>query len=165
MDPTRDTTGATVPGTVVHEDLPRYATWFKLVIAGTLLLTVVLGIVLFPVSPAGALVCLGVTVFDALLFHAVIPRKYQIFPDRLRIVLGRPFALNVALDTITEAREAGGGLALAYFGHRFAPSTETVVEIVRSRGLNVVISPDRRELFLDRLREALDTAQRSPLVP
>jgi hypothetical protein len=72
-----------------------------------------------------------------------------------RIVLGRPFAVNIPLATIQEARSAYGSKALSYWGVRFATSSKTVVEIVRHRGWNFVISPANRELFLERLAEAL----------
>jgi hypothetical protein len=149
-----------VPAALVHEDLPPYAGWLKVVIVWSLVLTGGLGFALLPVNPAAAAVLLGVTVFDALLFHFVLPRKYQIFTDRLRVVLGRPFAFNVPLGTIAEARPVSGIMALAGGGIRFATTTSTVVKIVRSRGMNVVISPRGQDLFLEHLQSALE-AQRA----
>ena len=73
----------------------------------------------------------------------------------LGIVLGRPLAVNIPLATIKEARPAPGSKAFAYWGVRFATSLKNVVEIVRHRGLNFVISPSNRDLFLERLAEAL----------
>jgi hypothetical protein len=96
-----------------------------------------------------------VTVFDALLFYAILPQRYQIWTDRVRIVLGRPFSVNFPLTTISEALPASGAKAFAYGGLRFATSSRTVIEIVRHRGWNFVISPANRELFLERLAEAL----------
>ena len=146
-----DTDGAYL----IYEDRAAYDAWLKWLLAVTLGVTLVPAIVLFPYEPVGAWVLLGTTVFDALLFHAILPRRYQILSDRLRIVLGRPFAINIALTTIREARPAGGMVTMAYWGVRLATSTKSVVEIVRYRGLDFVISPAHREEFLTHLKQAI----------
>lgn len=140
---------------LLHEDTAEYDSWLKLILGGTLSFTLLLGVYLLYVDRTGALICFGVTVFDALLFYAILPQRYQIWTDRVRIVLGRPFAVNIPLATIQEARSASGSKALSYWGVRFATSSKTVVEIVRHRGWNFVISPANRELFLERLAETL----------
>jgi len=140
---------------LVYEDTPQYDIWLKMIVGGTLALTLVLGIALLSVDVLGAGVVLGVTVFDALLFNAVIPRRYQIFQDKVRIVLGGPFAFNIPLSTISEARSASGSKAFVYWGIRFATSSRSVVEIIRGKGWNVVISPRNRDAFLNQLAQAL----------
>jgi len=42
-----------------------------------------------------------------------------------------------------------------YGGLRLATSLKSVVEIVRSKGLNVVISPANRDAFLEQMAQAL----------
>jgi len=140
---------------LTYEDSARYDFWLKLILGGTLTLTLVLGIVFIFSDTAGALVMFGVTAFDALLFNAILPRRYQIYQDRLRVVLGRPFAFNISFSTIKEARSATGSAAFMYGGLRFATSFRSIVEIVRSKGLNVVISPASRDAFLEQLNQAL----------
>ncbi len=140
---------------LIHEDTAMYDPWLKLLLGGILSFTLLLGVYLLYVDWTGALICFGVTVFDALLFYAILPQRYQIWTDRVRIVLGRPFAVNLPFTTIREARSAAGFKAFAYGGVRFATSSKTVIEIVRHRGWNFVISPANRELFLERLAEAL----------
>ena len=87
----------------------------------------------------------GVTVFDALLFYAILPKRYQIFQDKVKIVLGQPIAIDIPLSTIREARPAPGSRTFVYGGIRLATSSRNVVEIVRSKGLNIVISPANRD--------------------
>lgn len=142
---------------LLYEDTAEYDLWLKLLLGGILTFTLIMGFFLLPVDRTGAYIFLGVTVFDALLFYAILPQRYQIWTDRVRIVLGRPLAVNIPLATIQEARSASGSKAFAYWGVRFATSSKNVVEIVRHRGLNFVISPSNRELFLERLAEALKT--------
>ena len=140
---------------LLYEDTAEYDLWLKLLLGGILAFTLVMGFFLLSVDKTGAYIFLGVTVFDALLFYVVLPQRYQIWTDRVRIVLGRPLAVNIPLATIKEARSASGSKAFAYWGVRFATSAKNVVEIVRHRGLNFVISPSNRDLFLERLAEAL----------
>ena len=140
---------------LLHEDTPEYDSWLKLILGSVLSFTLLLGVYLLNVDKEGAYIAFSVTVFDALLFYAILPQHYQIWTDRVRIVLGRPFAVNFPLATIKEVRPAPGIKAFAYRGLRFATSSKRVVEIVRHRGWNFVISPGNRELFLERLGEAL----------
>ena len=142
---------------LLYEDTAEYDLWLKLLLGGILAFTLVMGFFLLSVDKIGAYIFLGVTVFDALLFYAILPKRYQIWRDRMRIVLGRPLAVNIPLATIQEARSASGSKAFAHWGVRFATSSRTVVEIVRHRGWNFVISPSNRDLFLERLAEALKT--------
>jgi len=140
---------------LIYEDSPQYDIWLKLILGSTLAFTLVLGIVFLLVDLLGTWIMFGVTIFDALLFNAVIPRRYQIFQDKLKIVLGNPFAFSIPLSTIKEVRPASGSMAFAYWGIRLATSSSSVVEIVRSKGFNVVISPTNRDAFLDQLNQAL----------
>jgi len=143
---------------LVYEDTPRYDNWLKLILGSVLALTFVLGILLLFEDNAGAWIMLVVTLFDALLFYEVLPHRYQIFKDRLRILLGRPFSINIPLSTIKEVRSASGWKAFAYKGIRLATSSKNVVEIIRHKGWNIVISPANRDVFLEQLGYALNIA-------
>ena len=143
------------PAYLVYEDVPLYDLWLKLILGGVLALTLIPGIALLSVDITGTWVMLGATAFDVLLFYAILPRRYQIFQDKVRIVLGQPFAFNISLSVIKEGRQASGSKAFAYRGIRFATSSRSVVEIVRHKGLNVVISPSDRDMFLEQLNQAL----------
>jgi hypothetical protein len=143
------------PPFLLYEDTPRYDIWLKLVLGGVLAMTLVLGVVLLFSETEGAFVMFGVTAFDAALFTLIMPRRYQIYSDKLRIVLGGPFAWNIPFSTIKEARPASSLKAFAYGGVRFATSSKGVVEIARSKGCSVVISLANREVFLEQLNRAL----------
>lgn len=158
--PTSGLSTMTTPSYLVHEDTPGVGLLLKAIITGVLGLTLGLGIWLLLVDIAAASAMLAVTVADAVLFNWIMPRRYQIWSDRLRIVLGWPFALNVPLEDIAEAREASGWAALGRRGLRLAPSTTGVVVIVRRRGLDVVISPSDRDVFLDRLNTGLEAVRK-----
>lgn len=143
------------PGYLLYEDNPKVDRWMKLMFAGIVLLFLVLGLVLLFEDIEAAFTMFGVAVFDALLFKSVVPRRYEIYSDKLRVVLGGPFALNISLSTVKEVKAASGAKAFAYSGVRFATSSKNVVEITRIRGCNYVISPLNREVFLEQANRAL----------
>ena len=153
---TGDGDGAAIP---VHEQAALYDHWIKYILAAILALTLIPGLWFFSTEPDTGWVLLGCTLFDTLLFHAILPRRFQVFGSRLRIVLGWPFAMNIRLDTVREVRAADSWLAFAYWGIRFATSTRSMVEIVRNRGLNVVISPADREAFITQMSQLLPSGQ------
>ena len=146
---------------LIHEDRPQYDLWLKLIVGGTIALTLVLGIVFLFVDLVGAWVMFGTTAFDALLFNAIMPRSYQIFQDRLRIVIGKPFAFTIPLDTIKEVRPASSSETFIFWGIKFATSASNVAEIVRNKGMNVIISPANCDAFLGQVNQALKTMRDS----
>jgi len=144
---------------LIYEDRPRYDLWLKVILGSILALTLVLGFVLLTVDILGAWIMFGTTLFDALLFRAILPRRFQIFEDRVKILLGGPFALNIPLVDISEVRSASGREVFIYWGIRFATSPSGVIEIVRRKGLSVVISPLNPDLFIEQANRALESAR------
>ena len=148
-------------GYLMYEDIPRYDWSLKLILGGVLAFTLVAGIVLLFVDVAGSLTMFGATLLDALLFYFVAPRRYQIFNNKVRIVLGWPFGMDIPLATIKEAKPASRWDTFGYWGIRLATSSNGAMEIVRTKGWNVVISPSNREAFLERLNQSLKAVQGS----
>jgi len=148
------------PAFLLYEDTARTDAWLKLMLGGILVMFLVLGGVLLFQDKEDAFEMFGIAVFYALLFKLVMPRRYQIYSDKVRIVLGWPLAWNIPFITIKEVRSASGAKAFAYSGVRFATSSKNVVEIRRSRGCNVVISPYNKEIFLEQASRALQAASR-----
>jgi len=143
---------------VLYEDTPHYDFWLKLILGGILALTFILGIIFILEDTEAAVVMFGITLFDALLFKAILPRRFQIFEDRLKILLGGPFAINIPFSNIVEAKPASGRKTVIYSGIRFATSIHHVVEIIRKKGLNLVISPTNDEMFLEQLNQVRNSA-------
>jgi hypothetical protein len=82
-----------------------------------------------------------------------MPRKYCIYEDRLKIVMGVPFSISVRFDAIEYAGEPRGKLTV---GINFVTSFGNTIEIVKKKGMNVNISPGDRKAFLKNLNNALD---------
>jgi hypothetical protein len=104
---------------LIFEDRPKYDLWLKLILGGILALTLVLGILFIYRDTEAAIVLLGITLFDALLFWAIFPRRFQIFEDKLKILLSGPLAINIPLSNIAEAKPASSSKVFFLLGHPF----------------------------------------------
>ena len=149
------------PAFLLYENTPKTDIWLKLMLAGIPAIFLVIGIVLLFQDTASAFGMFGVTVFYAVFFRLVMPQKYQVYNDKVRIVLGGPFAWNIRFSTIKEVRTAPRASAFFYNGVRFASSSSSVVEIQRSKGCNVVISPSDKDVFMEQVHMAMKNASRS----
>ena len=143
---------------MAYVDTPTVALPLKVLMASILAVTLVLGVWLVFEDIVAATAMFAVTVFDGLLFRAVIPRRYEIWSDSVRVVLGGPFAVTIPFQNMAQARAVAREKAYFYWGLRLATTNRGVVEIVRRKGLNVVISPADRETFLQRLSQAIQAA-------
>ena len=148
------------PAFLLYEDASRTDMWLKLMLVGIPMIFLVLGLVLLFQDTASAFGMFGVTIFYAVLFRLIMPQRYQVYSDKVRIVLGGPFAWNIPFSTIKEVRPASRASAFAYNGVRFATSSRGVVEIRRSKGCNVVISPSNKDVFLEQVSMAMKSASR-----
>jgi len=142
-----------IPGLVYDEAAP-YDTWVKYVIYGIPLLLVVIGIWLITVDPTGTIVMIADAALIGLIFYFVMPRRYRIYEDRITIMLGGPIKISVPFAGIAELRAAEGYKSSFYGGMRFATTSRNVVEIIRRKGLNIVISPANRDMFLEQYQLA-----------
>jgi hypothetical protein len=140
---------------VLHEEPAEYSSWLRLIFL------IPVGLFIGAISLAynqeyeGFFVLMSESAFFILLFYFIMPRKYEIYPDKMRIVLGAPFGINIPLPTIKKVKHSSGIKAFIYTGVRFATSTRTVIEIVRNKGLNYVISPQNEDIFVEQLNEAI----------
>ena len=141
---------------LIHEDVPRYDSWLKPFISGFIAFTLILGLVFLMFNTGLAIVLFAITLMDGLLFGIIVPRNFQIYQDKLRIQLGGPFAMNIPLRKIDNARPGSSSDLWVYWGIRFGTSTSNVVEIVRNKGMNVIITPTHFTEFLNQLNRAVN---------
>ena len=137
--------------------MPRYDRGSRAVIIGAPSVTFTLAIAYLAIRDwdAGAAL-LGVAIVASGVYWSVLPRAYVLEADRLLIVLGWPWALNLPFNTIDEFRPGRFLDALRYWGLRFAPSVRAPVEVKRHKGFSVVITPVDREAFLEAAQRALE---------
>ena len=140
---------------LIHEELAEYTSWFRLLFL--IPIGIFIGALISSLNQESeaSLVLLGEGIFFILLFYFIMPRRYQIFHDKLKIVLGSPFSIDIPLSTIKEVRHSSGIKALVYYGVRFVTSTRYVVDVVRNKGLNYVFSPKNGDVFIEQLKQAI----------
>jgi hypothetical protein len=144
------------PAILIYADVPPYDWLTKFLMAaipGAFLIT---GLVLVFFSPRVALAMFVDLAVFALFVSFGLPRRYELYTTELRIVLGWPFRWNIPLSTIAEARPARSRMRWIYWGARLPTSSGTLVEIVRRKGWNTILSPSNRETFLEQLDRALE---------
>ncbi len=152
---------------ILYEDSFKWDLWLKLVLAFSVVLLLMLGILFYidaqyrdivPSEPAadsraGAIVLFACTAFTLVLFWAIFPRRLYILEDRVRVKFGA-FSLNIPFETIEIVRIAKGLELLKSSGISAATSLRNQVEIVRKKGGVVRVSPNRQDSFLESLEQA-----------
>ena len=141
--------------TLLYEDVPRFDSWLKPLVSGFITFFLLLGLIFLYFNTELAITSFAISVFMVLLFTAIIPRRFRIYEDRLRIQLGGPFTFNIPLQHIVEARHGSSSDILFYWGIKFGTSTSNVIEIVRNKGMNVIITPAHFNEFLNQLNRAV----------
>lgn len=147
---------------LLYETSPRFDSWLKPLISGFIAFTLILGLVFLTFSTELAIVMFVITLLDGVLFGIIIPRKFEIYQDKLRINLGGPFAMNIPLKDIDTARPGSSSDLWVYWGIRFGTSTSNVVEIIRNKGMNIIITPEDSQEFTEQLNRAVEI-QSSPV--
>ncbi len=148
---------------LVHEDVPRYGLLFRLIIVAVPGIFLISGIYLwFQGDAEGSRAMLSGIILIGLVFWAVFPRKYQIFQDHLRIVLGGPLALRISFNNIEKIGVTSTHVITVNF---VTAVTRSYVEIVRKKGLAIVITPRDNDSFIESANRALGEWARQSASP
>lgn len=151
---------------VLFEDDVKYDLWLKIILAGSLILLLALGIMFYvdahskdilPETPKedsriGTLIMFAAAAFVVLLYLAVLPRKIYICQDRIRIKFGF-FFFNIPFSGI-ESYLRTKGIPMGFYLSSMT-SYKNQVEIVRKSGLRMRISPTQIDLFMTTLNRAV----------
>jgi hypothetical protein len=138
-----------------YQEIPRYGSWLKPLLHGLVTIILVLGLVFLFFSIEMAVFMFALAAFYGLMFFIILPRRFEIYEDKFRIQLGWPVAVNIPLSNIEQVRPGNAGDVWVYWGIRFGTSTTNVVEIVRKKGLNIIITPENAAEFIDQLNQAI----------
>jgi len=153
---------------VIYEDSPKYNFWIKLV---PLVILLYIGVFVFQLSfikrefigissiqyilfSIFALLIVGLT------FASRLPRRYQIFGDRLKIVRWLPDTSVILFKDVDTAVEGSfGGVKRTY--ETFLLSGKNAITIKRRGWVDpFTFAPRNREEFLRRLNDALNEWKR-----
>ena len=141
----------------MYEHAARYDAWFKALLLIPVCMPLIMFVVLLSNGSNEMLETLIVFVFIVLVIWLVMPRRYLVMPDRLKMVIGASLAINIPYENIRELRQP----ATVELGVNFITSLKTPVEIVQKKGLNVAIAPDDRDGFLRDINAAMQQWRRS----
>ena len=135
------------------------ARWFRIGAYALVALFAVTTVVLTVTAGWVAGISSGLGILAILLFvWAILPKRYEVWPDHLRIVFPA-WGWDIAYESIETVRGGHWYEAYGFMGVRFATSPSQSVTILRRNANlltrpNVVISPEGREEFLRHLRRA-----------
>jgi hypothetical protein len=144
---------------VLYQDEPFYSGILKIILLLVPVIILAASLYLWSTGEGeGSLVLFGEGVFISLLLWAILPRKYQVFEDHLRIVLGGPFSIKIGFGQVTAIEVTTRTALTINFVTRIA---RTYVRIVRRKGLGIAITPKNNELFVKNAHAALNQWQKN----
>ena len=138
---------------LLYQDKPAYGLLLKLIVVivpvGFLVTSIYLW---FSGENTGGLVMLAEAFFIGLIFWIIFPRRYQVYEDHLRIVLGGPFAVKIGFNRITAVEVTS---RIGFTINFVTRITKTYVRIVKRGGLDVAIAPKSSDSFVENANQAL----------
>jgi hypothetical protein len=138
---------------LVYRDQPEYGLFLRLIMIIPAALLAASLYLFLNNETEGSLALLFEACIMGLIFWSVFPREYQVYEDRLRIVLGGPFSVTVGFQDIKAIR-AGSGTGLTV--NWVTRITRSYVEIVKKRGWSIAITPTANDSFIRNANQALE---------
>ncbi len=138
---------------LLYQDEPAYGLLLKLIIVIMPVVLLAASICVLSLGDSSDGLALLVEAFIiGFIFWVVFPRRYQVYEDHLRIVLGGPFSVKVGFDKIKTI----GVMSRLTFSVNFVTKlTKSYVEIAKKRGLSIAITPRTNDLFVENANRAL----------
>ncbi len=138
---------------MLYQDEPVYGLFLKLIVVAAPAMLLAGSLWLWSLDEStGALALLVEAFIIGLIFWLLFPRRYQVYEDHLRIVLGGPVSVRVPFDKIEKIETAGRLYFSVNFATRF---TTNYVAIVKKRGMSIAITPRAEDLFTEHANHAL----------
>jgi hypothetical protein len=142
---------------LLNEHKPKYDAWFKALLAIPVCMPLVMAVVLYASGSKEIWETFIVFIFILALIWFIMPRKFLVMSDRLRLIMGASLGTNILYSNIKEIRKP----ATWDLGVNYITSMKTPLEIVLKKGMNVSIAPEDRQLFLDDINRAMQEWRRS----
>ena len=131
---------------VVYEDRPHTDIWLKLIFMLPAVLMFISAFIFIKFDSAGIYAAAGIAIMMALLYFLVIPTRYCILNNEMRIEFRGPFAFNIPFDTVTGIRDARWSTVGINFPTSMSQSR--VLEIMRKGHMAVTITPSDKQAFV-----------------
>ena len=138
---------------LLYQDEPAYGLLLKLIIVIVPLALLSTSIYIFSSGDnSGGLASLVETFIISFIFWIVFPRRYQVYEDHVRIVLGGPFSVKVGFVKIEAIRVTSRFIFSINFVTRL---TKSYVEIAKKRGMSIAITPRDNNSFVENANRAM----------
>ncbi len=151
---------------ILYESPMKYETWAKILLVFPIVLVILMGIFFYNYAHfregisadikegfhAASFVLFATGPFILLIYWLVLPTKISVFQDKIRIKYGQ-FYWNVRFETIESVQTAKG--IPPVWSNSSVTSYRNQIEIVRKGKMNIRLSPDNRDRFLDHVNRAL----------
>jgi hypothetical protein len=155
----------------LYETTIKYEHWAKILLTFPIILLIAMGIYFYKFArlqqgsstvtvqgiQVASIVLFATAPFILFIYWLVLPRKIYILQDRIRIKYGQ-FYWNIRFDTL-ESMKAARGIPLVW-SNSSVTSYRNQIEIVRIKKMNIRLSPDNRDQFLDYANRAFDEWKR-----
>jgi hypothetical protein len=138
---------------LLYQDEPAYGLLLKLIVAIIPAVFLAASIYVWSLGDtSGGLALLLEAFIIGLILWVVFPRKYQVYEDHVRIVLGGPFSVKVGFENIKTIRVTS---RLSFSVNFVTRITKSYVEIAKKKGLSIAITPTANDTFVENANRAL----------
>jgi len=138
---------------LLYQDIPAYGLLLKLLVVIMPVAMLVASIYLFSSGDSADGLALLIEAFIiGFIFWVVFPRRYQVYEDHVRIVLGGPFSVKVGFDKIKTIGVTSRQTLSVNFVTKL---TKNYVGIAKKRGLSIAITPADNDSFVENANQAL----------
>ncbi len=137
---------------VEYEEKSKYDGWFIAVLAVPVAIIAITAIYVGLIGSVNAYAILILDLFIILCLWLLMPRKFCIMNNGVRVFLGGGINFSIPFRKIKQVRKMEG----VSIGINFATSSKTALEIVISGGMNINIAPENRDLFVEHLNKTID---------
>ena len=133
----------------------RYDEWLRRALILAIGSPLVIAILILVVNQnSAAIPSLVFTSAILLILWLLLPRAFEVWPDRLRIVLGWKLVWDLPLEEIEKIRPTRGLGIMVFWGISLITSVKNSVRIKRTKGVDILISPDDPAVFIESTRTA-----------
>lgn len=157
---------------VRYECAMKYEGWVKILLVFPIVLVLVMGLFfyrsahlqegIFAETAYGfrqaSVILFATAPFILFIYWLVLPTRIAVFQDKIRIKYGR-FYWNVRFDTIESIKPAKGIPLL--WSNSSVTSYRNQIAIIRKGKMDIRLSPDGRERFLDHANRAFSEWQQT----
>jgi hypothetical protein len=139
---------------LIYEDKPPYDIRLRAIMIVPVIILFAVGLSIMEREPEAANMMYITALVIGFILWAIIPRKYVIMNDRVAIALNGGIAISIPLHRIAMARMAKGFTFSANFPTTL--SGKHAIEIIKRKGMSVVITPEDPEKFTRTLNSMID---------